>query len=92
MLRPAVPHLGGEKTPVSSHILTDDTVSISDENTGSFQVKSNSNSVPNFLLPNQAEIGRKSSQFSVTGSVTTYKEKQKHVGVSENNTEDQPKP
>ena len=58
MLRPAVPHLGGEKTPVSRHILTDDTVSISDENTGPFQVKSNSNSVPNFSNNYYAEISK----------------------------------
>ncbi len=47
-----------------------------DGNTGSFHLKSNSNSA---------------STNSVTESATTYKEEQINVGVSDNNTEDQPK-
>lgn len=76
MLRPAVPHLGGEITSVSRQNSTAETVSQTDRNTGSFQAKSDSNSA---------------STNSVTESATTYKEEQINVGVSDNNTEDQQK-
>ena len=76
MLRPAVSYSGGEKPAISRPNQATETVSQTDGNTGSFQVKSNSNSA---------------STNSVTESATTYKEKQIHVGVSDNNSEDQPK-
>ena len=75
MLRPAVPHPGGEITTVSRPNQSAEPVSKRDGNTGSFQVKSNSNSA---------------STNSVTESATTYKEKQIHVSVSDNNTENRP--
>jgi len=75
VLRPAVPHLGGKITSVSRPNQATETVSQMDGNTGSFQVKSNSNSA---------------STNSVTESATTYKEKQIHVSVSDNNTENRP--
>ena len=76
MLRPAVPHSGGEKSAISRPNQSTESVSQTDGNTGSFQVKSNSNSA---------------STISVTESATTYKEKQTNVGMSENKTDDRPK-
>ena len=75
MLRPAVPHLGGKITSISRPNQATETVSRGGGNTGSFQVKSNSNSA---------------SINSVTESATTYKEKQIHVSVSDSNTENRP--
>ena len=71
MLRPAVSHSGGEKPAISRPNQSTESVSQTDGNTGSFQIKSNSNSA---------------STNSVTESATTYKEKQIHVSVPDNNT------
>jgi len=73
--RPAVSHSGGEKPAISRLNKSTESVSQKDENTGSFQVKSNSNSA---------------STISVTESATTYKEREIHVGVSDNNTKNRP--
>ena len=75
MLRPAVSYSGGEKSAISRPNQPTESASQTDRNTGSFQVKSNRNSA---------------STNSVTESATTYKEKQIHVGVSENKPEDPP--
>ena len=75
MLRPAVSHSGGEKPAVSRPNQSAESVSQRDGNTGSYQVKSNSNSA---------------STNSVTESATTYKETQIHVSVPDNNTKNRP--
>ena len=76
MLRPAVPHSGGENAPVSGQNPTAGTVSLIDGNTGSNQSNLNRNSA---------------SRNSVTGSATRYKEKVSNVGMSEKQNEDLPK-
>ena len=75
MLRPAVPHSGGEKPAISRPNQSTESVSQTDGNTEPLQAKFNSNSA---------------SIISVTESATTYKEKQIHVGVSDNNTKNRP--
>ena len=64
MLRPAIPHLGGEKVPVLDQNPTADTLSQMDGNTGSLHAKSNSKST---------------STNSVTESPATYKKNKKNA-------------
>ena len=58
MLSPAVLHLDRDIHTDSSHNLTDETVCLINGNTGSFQVKFISNSVPNLSHNYYAEISR----------------------------------
>ena len=56
MLRPSVPHLGGEITSVSRPNQSAETVSQTDGNTGAFQAKPNSNSASTISVTESATI------------------------------------